>query len=165
VPPPFAAPRGELPALTIVRAVAGLRVNPGMRKPTNHRGPRVRGTARLRETDFGGSCAFSPDGKTLALTGSLGTVRLLETDTGRDIARLTVPEQTNVRPYVFSSDGTKLTAIGTESQLLYLWDLRVLRAGLKELGLDWDQPAYTPAAAPVDTPLQVEVDLGEFSKK
>jgi hypothetical protein len=39
---------------------------------------------------------------------------------------------------------------------LYLWDLRALRAGLEELGLDWDQPAYTPAAAPVDTPLRVE---------
>jgi serine/threonine protein kinase/WD40 repeat protein len=123
------------------------------------------GPALRDETDFGGWCAFSPDGKTLALTGSLGDIRLLETDTGRDIARLTVPEQTKVRPYVFSSDGTKLTAIGTESQLLYLWDLRALRVSLQELGLDWDQAAYAPAAPADGTPLRVEVDLGEFTKK
>jgi eukaryotic-like serine/threonine-protein kinase len=111
------------------------------------------------EAGLGGWFAFSPDGKTLALTGSMGQVRLVETDTGREIARLTVPEQTNVRPYCFSPDGTKLAATGSESQLLYLWDLRVLRAGLKELGLDWDQPAYPPAGPPPG-PLEVEVDLG-----
>jgi eukaryotic-like serine/threonine-protein kinase len=112
------------------------------------------------EAGLGGWFAFSPDGKTLALTGSMGQVRLVETDTGREIARLTVPEQTNVRPYCFSRDGTKLAATGSESQLLYLWDLRVLRAGLKELGLDWDQPAYPPAGPPASGRLQVEVDLG-----
>jgi WD40 repeat protein len=113
------------------------------------------------ETGWNGWFAFSPDGKTLALTVGMSEVRLLETDTGREIARLTVPEQTRVLPQCFSPDGTKLAATGSESQLLYLWDLRVLRAGLQDLGLDWDQPAYAPAP-PADRPFQVEVDLGDL---
>jgi serine/threonine protein kinase/WD40 repeat protein len=109
---------------------------------------------------WSGWFAFSPDGKTLALTGNLGQIRLLETETGREFARLTVPEQTKVQPCCFSSDGVRLAAVGTESQLLYLWDLRVVRAGLKELDLDWDQPAYPPAAqvAPL---AKVEIDFGK----
>jgi WD40 repeat protein/tRNA A-37 threonylcarbamoyl transferase component Bud32 len=101
--------------------------------------------------------AFSPDGKTLALTGAMGQVRLLETETGREFVHLTVPEQTKVQPYCFSPDGTRLAAIGSESQLLYIWDLRTLRAGLTELGLDWDQPPYPPAAMPEVGRLHVKI--------
>jgi hypothetical protein len=31
---------------------------------------------------------------------------------------------------------------------LYVWDLRLIREGLKELGLDWDEPPYPPSPNP-----------------
>jgi WD40 repeat protein len=110
--------------------------------------------------------AFTPDSRVLALAGGFSQLRLVEVDSGAEIARLTVPEQTRVGPLCFSPDGTQLVATGTESQLLYIWDLRALRAELKELGLDWDRPDYPPAAPATPGPLQVEVDGGTlFSQK
>jgi WD40 repeat protein len=100
------------------------------------------------ETSGSGWSAFSPDGKLLALTGPVCQVRLLETATGREIARLTVPEQSRVYPYCFSPDGSRLAALGAESQLTYLWDLRALRETLRrDFNLDWNAPAYAPVAA------------------
>jgi serine/threonine protein kinase len=110
-----------------------------------------------------GHFAFSADSKTLALSGPFSQIRLLEISTGREFARLTVPEETKLFPYLFSPDGTHLAAIGLQSQLLYLWDLRAIRAGLKELDLDWDQPAYPPAA-PVTAPPHVDFDLGDLGR-
>jgi hypothetical protein len=117
------------------------------------------------EADYGRWCAFSPDSKILALSGRIGEVRLLETGTGREFARLTVPEQTRVRPTCFSPDGTKLAAVGTESQLLYNWDLRLLRSGLREFDLDSEQPAFPPAGPTQPGPLQVKVDLGDLAMR
>jgi WD40 repeat protein len=105
-----------------------------------------------------GVFAFSPDRRTLALGGGFSQVWLVDVDSGAEIARLTVPEQTLVAPQCFSPDGSQLVAIGDQSNLLYIWDLRALRAELKELGLDWDRPDYPPAPDAPTRPLQVEVD-------
>jgi WD40 repeat protein len=93
--------------------------------------------------------AFSPDGQVLALVGGFNQVWLIDVDSGAEIARLTVPEQTRVTPRCFSPDGSQLVAVGTESNLLYIWDLRALRAQLNELGLDWyrDYPPAQPSQA------------------
>jgi WD40 repeat protein len=101
--------------------------------------------------------AFAPDGRTLALVGASSQVWLVDADSGAEIARLTVPEQTRVAPQCFSPDGSQLVALGHESNLLYIWDLRALRAGLKELELDWDQPDYAPAVQAAPAPLEVTV--------
>jgi WD40 repeat protein len=103
--------------------------------------------------------AFAPDSRTLALFGGSSQVWLANADSGAEIARLTVPEQTNVTPQCFSPDGSQLVAIGHESNLLYIWDLRALRAELKELGLDWDGDDYPPPSPPSE-PLRVEVIMG-----
>jgi WD40 repeat protein/tRNA A-37 threonylcarbamoyl transferase component Bud32 len=114
----------------------------------------------------GSGFAFAPDSRVLALAGGFSQLRLIEVDSGAEIARLTVPEQTRVGPSCFSPDGTQLVAAGSESQLLYLWDLRALRADLKELGLDWGRPDYPPAAPAAPGPLQVAVDGGTlFNQK
>jgi WD40 repeat protein len=101
--------------------------------------------------------AFAPDGRVLALSGGLSQVWLVDVDSGAEIARLTVPEQTGVAPQCFSPDGSQLVAIGYESELVYIWDLRALRAQLKELDLDWDQPDYPEAVPPAPAPREVRV--------
>jgi hypothetical protein len=46
-----------------------------------------------------------------------------------------------------------------------VWDLRLIRSQLREIGLDW---AFSPCAPLRDAepvkPIQVEVDLGEFGE-
>jgi WD40 repeat protein len=107
-----------------------------------------------------GAFAFSPDRRTLALGGGFSQVWLVDVNSGAEIARLTVPDQAPVGPQCFSPDGSQLVAIGVD--LLYIWDLRALRAELKELDLDWDRPDYPPAPAAPTRPLQVQVDGGAF---
>jgi WD40 repeat protein/tetratricopeptide (TPR) repeat protein len=102
--------------------------------------------------------AFTSDGQMLALSGEESQVRLVEVATGAEIARLTVPEQTNLAPQCFSGDGSHLVAIGN-NKLMYIWDLRLLRGELAELGLDWGWPEFSPAARPLP-PLKVDVQLG-----
>ncbi len=103
---------------------------------------------------------FTADGKLLALSAGFGQVRLVEPETGREVAVLSVPEQTPLLPAAFTPDGAELAAVGTGSRVLYTWDLRAIRAQLKELGLDWDAPHYPPppAAQPL---LRVQVDMGK----
>jgi tetratricopeptide (TPR) repeat protein len=63
-------------------------------------------------------------------------------ETGKEMARLSIPDQTRLEPRNFSPDGAWLYAVGFESQQLYRWDLRVIRSQLAELGLDMDLPPY-----------------------
>jgi WD40 repeat protein len=117
---------------------------------------------------------FSADSRLLAVEGSQGVIRLVEPDTGVELARLESPEQSRLVPVCFTPDGTGLIAAGVDTQALHIWDLRLLRQELAPLGLDWKAPPYSPimplasfsgpgskpvAAGP---PLQVTIDLGEF---
>jgi serine/threonine protein kinase/WD40 repeat protein/tetratricopeptide (TPR) repeat protein len=115
--------------------------------------------------------AFSPDGKLLALGDEPGLVRLVAPDMGKELARLTAREMTRLSPQCFTPDGGQLIAIGRESQVLHIFDLRALREQLAELGLDWDAPPL-PSAPPAmavtrSAPLEVRVmgaDLAEPKK-
>jgi WD40 repeat protein len=106
-----------------------------------------------------GHAAFTDDSKVLALPADESQLRLVEVASGAEIARLTVPEQTYLAPQCFSRDGSHLVAIGARNSLMYIWDLRLLRGELGDLGLDWDRPEFPPAAPPLP-PLKVQVDLG-----
>jgi hypothetical protein len=67
-------------------------------------------------------------------------------------------DPTWLTPVAVSPDGSRLHAVGTDAYRLHLWtwDLRHLRARLKELGADWDWPEFPPAA-PVEPVTAVEV--------
>jgi hypothetical protein len=57
-------------------------------------------------------------------------------------------------------------ATGQESNLVYIWDPRALRAELKQLGLDWDQPDYPPAPpGKAPEPLRVAVGGGALFRR
>jgi tetratricopeptide (TPR) repeat protein len=128
-------------------------------------GPRLWQTETWQEgsvlgSSFSGSFGtFSPDSKLLALADAPGVVRLVRTATGKEVARLTAPDQTRLWPQCFTADGSQLITMGIESEELHIFDLRAIREQLQALGLDWDAPPF-PNAKKEPPPLQVTVDLG-----
>jgi WD40 repeat protein len=101
--------------------------------------------------------AFTPDGELLALSDLPSVVRLVRTATGKEVARLTAPEETRLSPQCFTPDGSLLITVGSESTALHVFDVRAIRQQLRELDLDWDAPP-SPAAVPTaPAPLEVRV--------
>ena len=93
---------------------------------------------------------LSPDGRLLACRAGYGEILLVNFETGKEMARLSIPEQTRLAPRDFSPDGARLYASGLESRQRYRWDLRLIRRQLAELGLDMDLPPYPE---PTDRPM------------
>ncbi len=105
---------------------------------------------------------FSPDthGRLVALSGRVfGVVRLVELDTGREVARLTGPEPTGYGACGFTPDGTRLIAQGADRRTLHVWDLRALRQRLKAMGLDWVWPEFAPAEPTALATERVKVEV------
>jgi len=109
-----------------------------------------------------GLFAFSPDSRLLAIADVLGVIRLLDPETGREVVRLTGPEATQYHPACFSPDGTRLIAACSGGKALYVWNLRQLRAGLKEMGLDWAWPEFSGAES---GELRVESQTQEMERR
>jgi WD40 repeat protein len=95
----------------------------------------------VRRFDYG-VFTFSPDSSMLAIGDVFSVMRLVETATGREVARLTGPKPQWYQPACFTQDGTRLISTGSDATSLYVWDLRLIRQQLKELGLDWDWPEF-----------------------
>jgi hypothetical protein len=109
-----------------------------------------------------GKC-FSPDGRLLAVEDASRTIRLVETETGRTLARLESPDLCAVQRATFSPDGSRLIVTTNDGPAVHVWDLRAIRRQLARLGLDWDAPAYSDddPASPTLPPLPpLQVDLG-----
>ena len=106
-----------------------------------------------------GDVAFTPDGRLAAKGGQQGYVPLIDPETGRELARLEDPNQDSLGALTFSPDGTRLLGVAGDSFCVRVWDLRLIRRGLADLGLDWDAPPYPPepAAGPAPAPLTVRV--------
>ena len=87
--------------------------------------------------------AFARDGRLLALDDA-GRVRLVETDSGREVATLDAGTGSTAAFFcmTFSPDGTHLAA--GRDHIIHLWDLRRIREHLAAQGLDWDCPPYPP---------------------
>jgi WD40 repeat protein/tetratricopeptide (TPR) repeat protein len=94
-----------------------------------------------------GSGRFSPDGRLLAFTGK-GFVVLTDAETGRELARFEDPNQDEYNRITFSPDGALLVGVTEDNFCARVWDLRKIRAGLVELGLDWAALPYPPGEAP-----------------
>ncbi len=85
-----------------------------------------------------GYFTFDPSSQMMAVEFELSVIRLLVPHSGKEIARLTVPNMTRLKPVYFSPDGSHLAAFGLNDGQLYVWDLRAIRRRLAEFGLDWD---------------------------
>jgi tetratricopeptide (TPR) repeat protein len=108
--------------------------------------------------------AFTADEKVLALADQPGVVRLVSPDSGKELARLTIPEADYLLPHCFTPDARYLAVIGNPSWALYLFDLATLRRDLRELGLDWDNSPLPPISEEPTEPIHVTVDLGDFQR-
>jgi serine/threonine protein kinase/WD40 repeat protein len=101
--------------------------------------------------------AFSPDSAVLAMESGYGVVRLLESRTGVEIARLEDPNLDRALQAQFTPDRSALMMCSDDGPGIRVWDLRLIRAQLAERGLDWDLPPY-PAIDPTAVP-QVRVQV------
>jgi serine/threonine protein kinase/WD40 repeat protein/tetratricopeptide (TPR) repeat protein len=104
--------------------------------------------------------AFSPDNRFAAFGREDGSIQVVLAEKDEEAARLYSPEVGRIFPSRFSKDGALLLAVGEESKDLYVFDLSLIRAGLAELGVEWDQPAGAGEWRERErraTPLAVEV--------
>jgi serine/threonine protein kinase/WD40 repeat protein len=123
----------------------------------------------------GDSFAFSADSKLLAIGEGYGIVRLVDPERGREYARLELPVQARLLPECFTPDGSRLVCHALETNVVHVWNLRMIRQELAEMGLDWDAPTEPPIPAGLPAisshesmrspePLTVEVLLGELNQ-
>jgi WD40 repeat protein len=80
--------------------------------------------------------AFSPDGQALAVTFTLNSIRLLDSESGTELATLTPPGSAKIEALAFSGDGNRLAAQAAR-QSVHLWDLERMHKELRAMGLDW----------------------------
>jgi serine/threonine protein kinase/WD40 repeat protein/tetratricopeptide (TPR) repeat protein len=117
--------------------------------------------SRERTGSSASPLAFAPDSKILAILQNPRLVQLIEVATGQELARLTSPDPRPIVDLSISPDGSRLSAACGDG-VIQVWDLRSLRLGLADLGLDWDLPPYPPLDRKKDaTPLRVTVDFGD----
>ncbi len=86
----------------------------------------------------GTSVIFDAESRLMAVSGQ--QIRLLNPETGREVARLAHPELADLAPTCFTPDGNRLIAFGMHEDqwCVWIWDLQLIRQQLAELGLDWD---------------------------
>jgi serine/threonine protein kinase/WD40 repeat protein len=105
-----------------------------------------------------GSFGFTSDGSLLALDRGY-LARLIDPQSGRELATLEPPPEypRGLHWPSFSPDGGRLAA--PFDRVILVWDLRLIRAQLATMRLDWDA-APIPAAerAPAPVPIRVRVE-------
>jgi serine/threonine protein kinase/WD40 repeat protein len=122
------------------------------------------GTWRESPLKIGGEgVCFSPEGRLVVVKDTSRIIRLVETETGRTLARLESPDLCDMRGATFSPDGSRLVVTTNDGPAVHVWDLRAIRRHLARIGLDWDAPAYSnddPASPTLPPPPPLQVDLG-----
>jgi WD40 repeat protein len=102
-------------------------------------------SAMARQASRHGAITFSGDSRVVATSlPSWGTMLL---DAGSGTELVTIDGEGHESPICLSRDGA-LLATAAENDTLRLWDLRLVRQGLKEMGLDWPEPPLPPPAGP-----------------
>jgi WD40 repeat protein len=94
-----------------------------------------------RQSTSSGTLIFSANSKILAVSLRQYGVTLIDPETGHELA--TLDEDGKETALGFSPDGGLLATLG-QNNTLRLWDMRLIRAQLKEMGLDWPTPAIPP---------------------
>jgi serine/threonine protein kinase/WD40 repeat protein len=86
----------------------------------------------------GSGVSWSSDSTTVALGVSANRVQLQHAASGRIMADLVAPDEMPIGEHVLIGDGTKLVVLGGQPRQINVWDLRLIREQLRQIGLDWD---------------------------
>jgi WD40 repeat protein/Tfp pilus assembly protein PilF len=109
--------------------------------------------------------AVMPDFSLMAISSypDARYIKLIQPNTGDEIATLEAPDPKPYTTLRFSPDGSQLAA-ATADHVIHLWDLRAIRRQLAAIGLDW-HPAAVPPSTDRSTvqPIQVEVEPGDLA--
>ena len=98
-----------------------------------------------RKATIHGLMAFSPDSRVMAISLQQSAISLFDVETGAELANI---DALGLEfPLEFGPDGGLLLTIA-ENDIVRLWDLRLIRQQLGQMGLDWPEPALTPLKAP-----------------
>jgi WD40 repeat protein len=100
----------------------------------------------------GDLACISADSRLAVLGTPGGSFRLVEIDTGRELARFDDPDHYADRA-TLTPDGTRLVALARDG--LRVWDLRAIRRELGGMGLDWDAPPFPPVSTALPVDIQV----------
>jgi serine/threonine protein kinase/WD40 repeat protein len=109
-----------------------------------------------------GFARFSHDGSLVLTKPGPSILRFQGLDSGREIVRLEDPDE-QFGDVTLTPDGSKLIWCSQVMHSIHVWDLRLIRKQLADMGLDWDAPPYPKAEPPGSLPLQVTVDAGPGS--
>ncbi len=93
-----------------------------------------------------GAVSVAPVGRTLAVQTSMTRVRLYDYADLHPVALLDSGDDSTFQAPCFSPDGSRLVEV--RPGFLHVWDLRLLRRQLREIGLDWDLPTLRDAPPP-----------------
>jgi tetratricopeptide (TPR) repeat protein len=102
--------------------------------------------------------AFAPDGKLMACEKTEGLIRLVHAVTGRELATLEDPNLDLTEALVFAPDGRRLIGYSNgKVKGIHVWDLRLIRRRLVEMGLAGDWPALPKPTRRSARPLKITV--------
>jgi WD40 repeat protein/serine/threonine protein kinase len=82
---------------------------------------------------------FSPDGHLLVSAGHDGLAIFWSALDGKMLVKLPL-QDSPLGPVAFDSTGSHL-ALGDQAEQISVWDLHVVRQNLRDIGLDWEDPA------------------------
>jgi WD40 repeat protein len=115
---------------------------------------------------YPGTVAFSPDGSVMALELASAVVSLLDTETGRTLAKLEDPHQDRPSWMSFTPDGSRFVIISKYARTIHVWNLRLLREQLATMELDWTSSPVSPSdVVAAEGTSRVTVDLGDFGPR
>jgi WD40 repeat protein len=109
--------------------------------------------------------AFSSDGRMLMVQDDDLSIRLVETETGRKLARLSSPDMCGVNGAVFSPDDSRLVISTQDGPAVHIWDLRAIGNELQAMGLEWELPSFSePEGSSPPGPLHLVMDTAAIRK-
>ncbi len=111
-------------------------------------------------SQFPGWVAFSPDARLMAVEMAPGILHLIETSQWKTVAKLEDPNGDRASWQAFTPDGTRLVVVARHDSVVHIWDLRAIRARLKELNLDWDWPEFPTLDTHISLPVTIEAVTG-----
>jgi hypothetical protein len=117
---------------------------------------------RRRAVGATGHSVFSDDGRLVAVRSSFSTLQLIDPNRGTPVAELHTPHAERIGYFCFNHQGDRIAVRYLTTKAVEIWDLRLIRAQLKELGLDWDLPDYPVVSDQDFVPItRVTVDARE----